>query len=62
MVDTPDSELWPRIQLDDTAAFGEFFDRYRGDVYNLVFRRTASWDVAEEMVASVFLEAWRPSM
>jgi RNA polymerase sigma factor (sigma-70 family) len=59
MVTSPDRELWPRIQLDDAAAFGDFVDRYTPDVYNFVFRRTGSWDVAEEMTASVFLEAWR---
>lgn len=59
MIDSPDTELWPRIQRGDAAAFGVFFDRYSRDVYNFVFRRTASWDVAEEMTAAVFLEAWR---
>lgn len=59
MAEPSDWELWPRVQLDDAAAFSVFFDRYAGDVYNFVFRRTGSWDVAEEMTASVFLEAWR---
>ncbi len=59
MVTSSDWELWSRIQLDDAAAFSDFVDRYARDVYNFVFRRTGSWDVAEEMTASVFLEAWR---
>jgi RNA polymerase sigma factor (sigma-70 family) len=59
MAEESDRELWPRIQLGDTAAFDALFDRHAGDVYNFVFRRTASWDVAEEMTSAVFLEAWR---
>ena len=59
MAEESDRELWPRIQLGDTAAFNALFDRHARDVYNFVFRRTASWDVAEDMTSAVFLEAWR---
>jgi RNA polymerase sigma factor (sigma-70 family) len=59
MIEESDRELWPRIQGGDTAAFAELFDRYARDVYNFVFRRMASWDLAEELTSAVFMEAWR---
>jgi RNA polymerase sigma factor (sigma-70 family) len=59
MTGETDRELWPRIQEGDPDAFAVVFDRYARDVYNFVFRRTASWDLAEEMTSAVFLEAWR---
>lgn len=55
----PDGVLWARAAAGDANAFGAIFDRYGDAVYNFVFRRTGSWDVAEDTVSSVFLEAWR---
>ncbi|HIT77051.1 MAG TPA: RNA polymerase sigma factor [Candidatus Avipropionibacterium avicola] len=37
------------------AAFQEHLDA----IYNYCYRRTSSWSVAEDLVATVFLEAWR---
>src|SRR3954454_4169563 len=59
MANESDRELWSRIQLGDTDAFGLLFERHVTDVYNFIFRRTASWDAAEDMASAVFLEAWR---
>ncbi|MEX0754991.1 MAG: RNA polymerase sigma factor [Actinomycetota bacterium] len=59
MAETSDVPLWSRIRESDRQAFGDFFDLYADDIYNFVFRRTASWDAAEEMTSAVFLEAWR---
>ncbi len=43
----------------EADAFGELFERHHLRVYNYCFRRTASWSTAEDLMAVVFLEAWR---
>lgn len=50
---------WQRIRDDDGAAFSELFDDYSDLIYNVAFRRTGSWEAAEEIVSTVFFEAWR---
>lgn len=57
--DVPDDELWLRASRHDGAAFGELFERHSNDVYNLCFRRTGSWAVAQDLTSVVFLQAWR---
>lgn len=54
-----DAQLWALALDGDAEAFGELFERYCDLVYNFAFRRTGSWDAAEETVSSAFLEAWR---
>lgn len=54
-----DRDLWAKICEGDEQAFGQLFDRYADLVYNVAFRRSGRWDVAEDVVATVFLEAWR---
>lgn len=54
-----DRDLWRRAADRDGAAFGELFDRHSTAVYNHCFRRTGSWDVAQDLTSVVFLEAWR---
>jgi len=51
--------LWNRVLDGDSAAFAEVFDEYSDWIYNVAFRRTGSWETAEEIVSTVFLEAWR---
>jgi RNA polymerase sigma-70 factor (ECF subfamily) len=55
----PDAELWRRAVDGDHDAFGDLFDRHSRAIYNFCFRRTADWAAAEDLVATVFLEAWR---
>lgn len=43
----------------DVAVFADLFERHSPAVYNHCFRRTGSWNVAEELMATTFLEAWR---
>jgi RNA polymerase sigma factor (sigma-70 family) len=43
----------------DPDAFAALFERYADFVYNVAFRRTASWSVAEDLTETVFLELWR---
>lgn len=54
-----DQVLWDRSVAGDTDAFGDLFVRHRDAVYNYCFRRTASWDAAEDLTSAVFLEVWR---
>ena len=43
----------------DADAFTALFRRHNTFVYNLAFRRTASWSAAEDITERVFLELWR---
>ncbi len=54
-----DGELWHRATDRDGAAFGELFERHSTAIYNHCFRRTGSWDAAQDLTSVVFLEAWR---
>jgi RNA polymerase sigma-70 factor (ECF subfamily) len=54
-----DRELWQRVRSNDREAFALLFDRYADSVYNYCFRRSADWAAAEDIVSSVFVEAWQ---
>lgn len=54
-----DRALWRRAAAGETEAFGELYDRHANAIYNYCFRRCADWALAEDLTASVFLEAWR---
>ena len=43
----------------DPDAFAILFRRHQTFVYNVAFRRTASWSAAEDVTGVVFLELWR---
>jgi RNA polymerase sigma-70 factor (ECF subfamily) len=43
----------------DADAFAALLERYADFVYNVAFRRTASWSVSEDITETVFLELWR---
>jgi len=51
--------LRARVRVGDPDAFSLLFDEYSRAVYNLAFRLTGSWSIAEEAVSLTFLEAWR---
>jgi RNA polymerase sigma-70 factor (ECF subfamily) len=54
-----DTELW-RLTVDgDSEAFAELYRRHGKRIYNYLFRRLGNWSEAEDLVASVFLEAYR---
>lgn len=55
----PDPLLVEQLNSGSGAALTTLFDRYGDAIYNFCFRRTASWHVAEDATATVFLEAWR---
>lgn len=54
-----DQDLWDLAVAGESIAFGELFERHHKAVYNYCFRRTSSWDMAEDLTCQVFLETWR---
>lgn len=54
-----DQDLWDLAVAGESIAFGELFERHHKAVYNYCFRRTSSWDMAEDLTSQVFLETWR---
>lgn len=54
-----DQQLWDLAVGGESRAFGELFERHHRAVHTFCFRRTASWDTAEELTSVVFLETWR---
>jgi RNA polymerase sigma factor (sigma-70 family) len=48
-----------QIRADPHRSFGLLFERHSTTIYNYCFRQTASWDAAEDLTSTVFLEAWR---
>jgi RNA polymerase sigma factor (sigma-70 family) len=54
-----DDDLWERARIGDAEAFGALFERHGRALYNYCFRQTADWAAAEDLVSTVFLEAWR---
>jgi RNA polymerase sigma factor (sigma-70 family) len=47
------------IRDDPQRSFGLLFEQHSTTIYNYCFRQTASWDAAEDLTSTVFLEAWR---
>ncbi|WP_235921723.1 RNA polymerase sigma factor [Lentzea tibetensis] len=54
-----DAELWQLIAQGDHGAFTTLFERHAEAVWNYVYRLTASWTAAEDMLSATFLTAWR---
>ena len=54
-----DALLWQRAVAGNSDAFGDLYGRHSKAIYNYLFRRTGDWSEAEDLVASVFLEAYR---
>lgn len=54
-----DAQDWPLAAAGDQDAFGRVFDRHADLIYRFVRRRTGDEDLAEDITAQVFLEAWR---
>lgn len=51
--------LWERARNGDSAAFALLYDRHRDRVFGQALRWTRSGHDAEDVLALVFLEAWR---
>jgi RNA polymerase sigma factor (sigma-70 family) len=53
------AEWMAEIRTKPHETFGLLFEQYSTTIYNYCFRQTASWDAAEDLTSTVFLEAWR---
>jgi RNA polymerase sigma factor (sigma-70 family) len=56
---TSDTDDVQALAGGDRDAFAALFRRHHTFVYNVAFRRTASWAAAEDVTGVVFLELWR---
>ena len=54
-----DASLWAQARAGDADAFGLLFRRHAEAIYNFLFRSTANWAAADDLLSIVFLEAWR---
>ncbi|WP_121193888.1 RNA polymerase sigma factor [Motilibacter peucedani] len=54
-----DAAVWSAVRGGSAGAFAVVFDRHSRGVYNALYRRTGSWDAAEELTGAVFLVAWQ---
>jgi RNA polymerase sigma factor (sigma-70 family) len=54
-----DEVLWARARRGDAEAFGKIYARHARAVYDYCLWRTADPQTAEDVAATVFLEAWR---
>jgi RNA polymerase sigma-70 factor (ECF subfamily) len=54
-----DRELWLAVTSGDSTAFGELFRRHASTVANYCAYRNGTFRDAEDLTATVFLEAWR---
>ncbi len=51
--------IWPQIAAGDAAAFERLYGQHADRVHGFSYRRSGSWDLADEITSQVFLEAWR---
>jgi RNA polymerase sigma-70 factor (ECF subfamily) len=56
---TTDQVLWERARSGDAEAFGELYENHARAVQGYCLWRTGNTQVAEDVAATVFLEAWR---
>lgn len=54
-----DSSLWLEAVAGTESSFGMVYDRYKHVIYRAALARVANMNDAEDVVAIVFLEAWR---
>jgi len=59
MTGESDDDLLRALAGGGRDAFAALFRRHHTFVYNVAFRRTASWAAAEDVTGIVFLELWR---
>lgn len=58
-INESDALLWRSVAAGDADAFAALYRRHAKRLYNYLFRRLGDWDAAEDLVATVFLEAFR---
>ena len=58
-MELPDEAIWATACAGDSDAFALIFRRHGDAVYTQCARRIGTYDAADDLVALVFLEAWR---
>jgi RNA polymerase sigma factor (sigma-70 family) len=59
-VEPADEVLWRAVVTqNDAAAFGAIYDRHCDSIYRYLARRLDSRELTEDLMSTVFLEAWR---
>lgn len=58
-MDQPDEVLWAAACRGDEEAFAVVFRRHCDAVQTQCARRAGSYDVADDLLATVFMQAWR---
>ncbi|WP_250403768.1 RNA polymerase sigma factor [Streptomyces cellostaticus] len=53
------TDMRTRVRDGNPDAFAELFDECARAVYNHAFRLTADWSLAEDVMSTTFMEAWR---
>ncbi len=59
IISMTDNELVALAQTGSSDAFSRLYDTYIRKIYNFVYYKTLNKEVAEDIVSSVFLKAWR---
>lgn len=59
MLPSDDAALWLAATSGTPSAFGYIFDRHRAAVFRKAYVRVRTREDADDVVAMVFLEAWR---
>ena len=54
-----DGELWEQTRRGEAAALGELYERHARSLHSFCLWRTAAKQLAEDVAATAFLEAWR---
>ena len=54
-----DEKLFYRVQHDDIVAFEEIVERYRGRLYNCIYRMVHNTECAEDLLQETFLRVYR---
>ena len=54
-----EAELLLRVQRGDTEAWTPIVERYRGRIYQLIYRWVRHPETAEDLCQEVFLKAWQ---
>jgi RNA polymerase sigma-70 factor (ECF subfamily) len=59
-IEPVDEALWRAVVTqNDAAAFGEIYDRHCDSIHRYLARRLDSRELTEDLLSTVFLEAWR---
>ena len=58
MADTPDSSLIQKAITGDQRSFTQLLNRYRGSIYNLIYKMVHNKEETEDLVQEAFIKAF----